>query len=230
MLKSLLSPKTTLLVILIAVWMGSGMPLASAGAKDPKPNAPVPQTGQTTCWDPAGVIAPIARIDCSTPEAMGQDGAVQAGVAWPTPRFTDRGDGTVRDNLTGLIWLKNANCFGARLWAQALTAANTLASGRCGLSDRSVPGDWRLPTIRELHSLLDFDFANPALSNAAGTGHWMEGDAFSGLDADDEFVWSSTTHTFSPNNAWIVRWSDGFTFGQNSKGSGAIVWPVRGGD
>jgi hypothetical protein len=32
------------------------------------------------------------------------------GVAWPNPRFTDNSDGTVTDNLTGLIWLKNANC------------------------------------------------------------------------------------------------------------------------
>ncbi len=31
-------------------------------------------------------------------------------VPWPDPSFTDRGDGTVKDNLTGLIWLKDANC------------------------------------------------------------------------------------------------------------------------
>ena len=37
------------------------------------------------------------------------------GVAWPNPRFTDNGNGTVTDNLTGLIWLKNANCFGKEL-------------------------------------------------------------------------------------------------------------------
>ena len=38
----------------------------------------------------------------------------QKGVAWPNPRFTDNGNGTVTDNLTGLIWLKNANCFGTK--------------------------------------------------------------------------------------------------------------------
>src|SRR5215831_10404550 len=54
--------------------------------------APVPRTGQTTSY------------------AAGDDGALQKGVAWPTPRFTDNNNGTITDNLTGLIWLKNANC------------------------------------------------------------------------------------------------------------------------
>ena len=57
--------------------------------------AMVPKTGQTTGY------------------ATGDDGALQKGVAWPNPRFTDNGDGTVTDNLTGLIWLKNANCANA---------------------------------------------------------------------------------------------------------------------
>ncbi len=57
------------------------------------------------------------------------DGALQKGVAWPTPRFTDNGNGTVTDKLTGLIWMKNANAFGTKTWAEALNAANGLESG-----------------------------------------------------------------------------------------------------
>ncbi len=30
----------------------------------------------------------------------------------PTPRFNDNSNCTVTDNLTGLIWLKSANCGG----------------------------------------------------------------------------------------------------------------------
>jgi hypothetical protein len=59
------------------------VPGAFAGAKAMNPKAPVPQTGQTTSY------------------AAGDDGAIQAGVPWPSPRFTDHGNGTVRDNLTG---------------------------------------------------------------------------------------------------------------------------------
>jgi len=66
------------------------------------PPAPVPKSGQTACWDESGY-----PIDCV---GTGQDGEYQGGVS-VDPRFTDNGDGTVTDNLTGLIWLKDANCF-----------------------------------------------------------------------------------------------------------------------
>jgi hypothetical protein len=78
------------------------------------------------------------------------DGDIQAGVAFPAPRFRAMGDGTVRDNLTDLIWLQQADCFRDRTWAQALMDANSLADGSCGLTDRSHAGDWRLPNVKEL--------------------------------------------------------------------------------
>ena len=58
--------------------------------------------------------APVPKSGQTSSNATGDDGDLQRGVAWPDPRFTDNGDGTVTDNLTGLIWLKNANCFGTR--------------------------------------------------------------------------------------------------------------------
>ena len=60
------------------------------------------------------------------------DGALQAGRVWPAPRFQDNEDGTVTDNLTGLMWLQDANCAatighdpdgaggGGMLWQSAL--------------------------------------------------------------------------------------------------------------
>ena len=68
--------------------------------------APVPKTGQTTSW------------------ATGDDGYHQKGVAWPNPRFTDNGDGTVTDNLTSLMWLQNAGLLGTETWEEALIACN----------------------------------------------------------------------------------------------------------
>ncbi|MGQ9500071.1 MAG: hypothetical protein ACUVQ6_06945, partial [Dissulfurimicrobium sp.] len=98
--------------------------LSSAGTVE------LPQTGQTTCYDANGTEIPCANT--------GQDGDLQKGAAWPAQRFTDNNDGTVTDNLTGLVWLKDANCFGQKTWANALNEANTLASGTCGLSDGST--------------------------------------------------------------------------------------------
>ena len=76
-------------------------------------------------------------------------------------RFTVRGDGTVRDNSTGLIWLRNANEFGRMTQAQAEAVVAALADGRHGLSDGSEPGDWRLPTKTQWNTLLDCRWSSP---------------------------------------------------------------------
>jgi len=165
---------------------------------------------------------------------MGDDGSLRKGVAWPVPRFTDNADGTVTDNLTGLIWLKNANCYGAQTWANALSSANTLNSGECGLSDDSSAGDWRMPHWKELYSLVDVQYWVPALSNAEGTGHLFEGDPFIevqwGAFGSPIYYWSATTVVNDPGpSAWTVWFYTG-SMGQSPKNSVNIhVWPVRGG-
>ncbi len=189
--------------------------------------ARVGETGQNTCRDEAGAV-----IACA---AMGQDGNLRTGVAWPNPRFEDNGDGTVTDMLTGLIWLKDASCsdlagtdiYGSGDWATALKAPAALASGTCGLSDDSVAGDWRLPSRFELESLLDLEYSIPALSDTAGTAQWGEGDAFLGVVLGGEH-WSSTSFAGGPYNAWYVS----FTFANVNIGGRTerkYLWPVRGG-
>ena len=82
-------------------------------------------------------------------------------VATPTvrptakQRFTDNGDGTVTDNKTGMIWLKDANCFGYKDWLAAMYLAERLKNGQCGLRDGSVVGQWRLPSKDEWKALID---------------------------------------------------------------------------
>jgi hypothetical protein len=66
--------------------------------------AGVPKTGQTDCYYDDGTSG---TCTCGTTNCpSGQDGDLEKGVAWPDPRFTDNGDGTVTDNLTGLVWLE----------------------------------------------------------------------------------------------------------------------------
>ena len=168
-------------------------------------SASVPKTGQTQCWDTSGNL-----IGCA---GTGQDGEYQAGVS-VAPRFTDNLDGTVTDNLTKLIWLLDANCFGLQEWQPALDAANTLADGSCGLMDGSVAGDWRLPNLRELHSLIDYGHGLPALPPVH---------PFSGVQSAR--YWSSTS-TGNPLNAWhVTLTAGGITFAL--KTSSIWVWPVR---
>lgn len=158
----------------------------------------VPKTGQTTSYTP------------------GDDGALQEGVPWPNPRFTDNVNGTMTDNLTGLVWLKNANCFGLNLWATAIASANALSNGSCGLSDGSIAGTWRLPNRKELKSLVNRQQANPAM--------WLNGQGFTSVQS--YFYWSSSTSADSPGSAFYVNMNYGY-LGGDIKGNIFNVWPVH---
>jgi len=163
----------------------------------------LPRTGQTKCYDTAGT-----EIPCTS---TGQDGEIQAGVAWPDPRFTDNSDGTMTDNLTGLMWTKNANLPGdTTYWQQALDYANNLTLA--GYSD------WRLPNVNELESLIN--------ANEANSATWLNAQGFTNVQAC--CYWSSTTVAVDTVYAWFV----GMDYGGVSyyyKSSYDYVWPVRGG-
>ena len=183
--------------------------------------APVPKTGQTICYDASG-----STINC---EDTGQDGDLEKGVTWPNPRFTDNTDGTVTDTLTGLIWLKDAACMGSGTWSDALTQVGSLNSGanfHCGNYTAGTFSDWRLPNVREMQSLVHYGFFNPAVPDTAGTGQWLEGDPFTGVQSS--FYWSSTTFANYSDVAWRVN----LYYGRVDDGGKAgtfYVWPVRGG-
>ena len=176
-------------------------------------SAPVEDTGQQICYDPTG--STTDTVPCA---GTGQDGELQAGVTWPTPRFTDNLNGTVTDNLTGLIWLQEANCFGARSWTFALSDANTLSSNnQCGLlQDGSVAGDWKLANVKELGSLSDFGEDSPSLP----MGHPF-------LLVQSTVYWSSTSWDANPTFAWHVSMGDA-DIEATIKTDLKFVLPVRG--
>jgi hypothetical protein len=190
----------------------------------------VPQTGQVLCYTTTGGVIPCGET--------GQDGELQKGFNLPTPRFTDKGDGTIEDHLAGLIWLKDADCVGDLTWQNALEFVINLNAGRiivpapqgnCGdTSGRrgKHQTDWRLPNIREMMSLIDFAFFSPAISNAAGTGSATVGDPFSNLQ--QTVYWTSTTSAGVTDHAWVVEVSEGrMVFDDKSTPHPVIV--VRGG-
>jgi hypothetical protein len=150
---------------------------------------------------------------------------LQKGVASPTPRFTDNNNGTVTDNLTGLIWMKNASNdngasgFGPQTWAQALSAAATLANGSHDLTDGSKAGDWRLPNLRELLSLVDYG----QIPYALPAGHPFVG-------VQGSWYWSSTTYNGGTNtgSAWYIYFNTG-DLSYGDKTNVTYVWCVRGG-
>ncbi len=179
----------------------------------------LPATGQTECYDTTGVT-----VDCA---GTGQDGELRAGVSLPAPRFTDNEDGTVQDNLTGLVWLKNAKCFDEVSWTQALSYSNKLDSGNCGLTDGSVVGDWRLPNLRELLSLVNFSKSGPPITNTAGTAILTPGDPFNNVQS--YHYWTSTTNATADekHKAWYVGLWKSTNLTSAEKDELKHVWPVR---
>ena len=139
-------------------------------------------------------------------------------------RFIDNNDGTVTDHKTGLVWLKDASAVGCMTWQDAMDACAALTSGQHGLTDGSQAGEWRLPERLELESLIDLRFCDPAISNAAGTERWSDGDAFSGVQS--HYYWSSSSYAYYPQSAWLVDLFSGCVYA-NGKTNTSYVWPVR---
>ncbi len=115
----------------------------------------------------------------------------------------DNGNGTV--TVAGKIWLKDAGCIGLGLktWDTAKSNASGMVSGRCGLSDQSVAGDWRLPTQGEL---LDVFSSKSLFLNVQSSYYW------SGSTSNSGTPWSchvnGTCLPLAKSNlsyVWLVR-------------------------
>ena len=162
-------------------------------------------------------LALVAATGQTISYAIGDDGFYRSGVPSPNPRFTDNLDGTITDNLTGLIWLKDGGCITMRPWLGALAAVDRLQDGLCGLSDGTVAGAWRLPNRNELLSLLH-----------AGAGLPLD-HPFTPPEEPQRYYWSSTTYPYGPTDAWIIRiFQDGYQ-DRSAKADANLVIAVRGG-
>jgi len=179
----------------------------------------------------SGQLAQLWKTGQSATYSTGDDGNLQTGAAWPATRFTDNADGTATDNLTGLMWLKDANCFALQSWSNALSkvADFNLHPGTYSCSGYAAGyDDWRLPNRKELLSLIDRSQWNPALPaghlfvNVQNNSYWSN----SGLLAS----WATTSGGWSTigvsGAAWTVSLSSGIADKPNMTSSYA-VWPVR---
>ncbi|MBF0179912.1 MAG: DUF1566 domain-containing protein [Magnetococcales bacterium] len=178
------------------------------GGLDSAPSA-VRKTGQTTQY------------------AAGDDGQLEKGVVWPAPRFSNNGNGTVTDNLTTLIWMRNANCWGSQSWSNALSRITGLNAGTqsCSGYASGTYTDWRLPNYRELFSLIDWSLTNPALPS----GYPFLNVQTCGISCS---YWSGTTYAAVTSSAWVAFFGPGGLAGLTGspgKTNTRPVWPVRGG-
>ncbi len=160
-------------------------------------------TGQTRCYNSKG-----QETSCL---GYGHDGEIQTGIPWTAVRFTAQKE-VVVDNLTDLVWTRNANigtfpC----TWQESYEQIADLNQERYG-----DYGDWRLPHRNELRSLVSYQTKKPALP---------EGHPFINIFLG--WYWTSTTAASHPAYAWSVH-LEGARMFYGKKEQYQLFWPVRG--
>ncbi|HDY87705.1 MAG TPA: DUF1566 domain-containing protein [bacterium] len=133
----------------------------------------------------------------------GQDAHYQGNV----PSYIDNGDGTITDNVTGLMWQSD---MGEKItFSEAITIAETLILGGYD--------DWRVPTIKELYSLILFTGSNGdgieenTYVRYIGINYFLQpfGDQGNGERIIDAQTWSATEYVGTTMNG------DATVFGVN---------------
>lgn len=115
---------------------------------------PIVDTGQGLCYDNSDVI------NCPAQGTLfyGQD----AQFSGNSPSYTDNGDGTVTDNVTGLVWQKSPDTNGDGNITAADKMSHTNSASYCENLSLAGFDDWQLPTIKQLYSLIDFTGVDPS--------------------------------------------------------------------
>ena len=136
-------------------------------------------------------IAPVLKTGQLGTFVARDDGDLQMGFAWTSPRFVSHGDGTVTDTLTGLMWMQNARLnVWTVTWDEALQLVIDLNDSVTAPLLPAGYTDWRLPNINELESLIDYDSLRPALPRGHPFQNVQPSSAV-GVEATEAY-WSST--------------------------------------
>jgi hypothetical protein len=176
---------------------------------------PVADTGQTSCYNAAGTVIACDENAVGYPRQDGFYVNKPNARSFTGPTLTYTSDYTTKDNVTGLVWKSCSEGYTGEActddlgvpndytWADALTACTALNSlhGGAGCAGRKT---WRLPTVAELSTLLNYGGVIPAIDvlrfpNSTGASYW-----------------SSSAYVHNADDAWFVYF-----------GSGAVVNAVK---
>jgi len=180
------------------------------------------ETGQQQCDQGAGTFG-----NCSGSFPIRQDGAVLAGAV---RSYTDNGNGTITDNVTGLMWEKLSNDGGIHDWTTGYNwyAAFNLKIATLNSTSFAGYSDWRLPNRNELQSLVNLGTFDPAADGAFNAGCVSGCTVTSCSCTQPDSYWSSTSLAQNPSDAWSVDFGLG-DVSSVDKSSTEFVRAVRGG-
>ena len=134
-----------------------------------------------------GGFAAVEKTGQTTSYTTGDDGDLKKGVPFPNPRFIVFGTGEekVLDNLTGVIWSRENGAAGADVgdWSMAVEL--------CMMVPDEDGYTYRLANVREMSSIIAYQFNDPAVCNYDCSGKNTWGNPFYAMASD--FYWTSTT-------------------------------------
>jgi hypothetical protein len=160
-----------------------------------------------------------------------------AGTSCDVARLVDNGDGTVTDNLTGLVWEKKDDAGGIHdkdnlytwstgaPWAENGSAFTDFLSGLNGGGGFAGSNGWRLPTIAELQTILVEPYPctiDPCIDVTFGP-------------TQSDYYWSASTYGGDPSYASYVFFLGATVFDNGGlviaypKTNNGYVRAVRGG-
>lgn len=167
----------------------------------------IPDSGQTSCYydytiidingDGIDDVYDPSQSYCVNEYAAWQPYGQDAHYSINPLSYTDNGDGTIHDNVTGLVWQKcsvgetGSDCSGGSIGSYSWSSAQSVCA-----SSNLAGGNWRLPTMTELMSIVDYE-------ESMGT---LDGTAFPGTSSP---YWTSTPHAYYSSFAWFVNFSQG---------------------
>lgn len=172
---------------------------------------PIVDTNQTKYYDSSNEISTPG----SGADYYGQD----AQYVRNAPSYTDNGNGTITDNVTGLMWQQSpdTNGDGTINSSDKMTHSEAVA----GASKLNLAGhtDWRLPTIKELYSLILFSGVDPSGYEGTSTDGmvpFIETNyfkfAYGDTDAGERIIdsqWATSTKYVGGDNLFGVNFADG---------------------
>uniref|UniRef100_A0A6M3KG77 Lcl C-terminal domain-containing protein n=1 Tax=viral metagenome TaxID=1070528 RepID=A0A6M3KG77_9ZZZZ len=126
-------------------------------------------------------------------------------------KFVDNGNGTITDTSTGLMWQKFSDLRDGKYawkWQEAIDYCEAL-----NIAEYAGHKDWRLPTRRELVSLVDDERWDPAIDPV--------------FQCFSSYYWSSTPYANYTDYAWYVNFCYGVDSDYGSKSSSYYVRAVR---